>query len=235
MSEQLSDPSPAGDPQLSEQGPEASSRKEAGGVGAERSGRERSDRPRSGAQTPPAAPAPVEASLRPPFGEQPPQASPADQFEQADQYLVETDAPEARTGEPLPALAGRRRGARILVKPVAKPETLTPEQRLLLLDTWQRSGLPAGDFAALVGVSKHTLYAWKRKFEKEGPGGLVERPRGGPRGSRVHELTRRSILMLKEANPAWGCQRISDMLVRGPALPASASAVARVLHEAGYE
>jgi transposase InsO family protein len=51
----------------------------------------------------------------------------------------------------------------------------------------------------------------------------------------VPELTRRTILMLKETNPSWGCQRISDLLVRGPALPASPSAVARVLHEAGYE
>jgi transposase InsO family protein len=41
--------------------------------------------------------------------------------------------------------------------------------------------------------------------------------------------------MLKQANPEWGCQRISDMLTRGPALPASPSAVALVLHEAGYE
>src|SRR5947208_10378088 len=41
--------------------------------------------------------------------------------------------------------------------------------------------------------------------------------------------------MLKETNPSWGCQRISDMLVRVPALPASPSAVARLLHEAGYE
>jgi transposase InsO family protein len=49
------------------------------------------------------------------------------------------------------------------------------------------------------------------------------------------DLTRRTILMLKQANPNWGCQRISDMLARGPALPASASAVAQVLHEAGYE
>ena len=40
--------------------------------------------------------------------------------------------------------------------------------------------------------------------------------------------------MLKEAHPEWGCQRISDMLLRGPALPASPSAVAQVLHEAGY-
>jgi transposase InsO family protein len=122
---------------------------------------------------------------------------------------------------------------------VQKPEVptapLTAEQRLLLLDTWQRSKLPAGDFAAMVGISKHTLYDWKRKFDEEGPGGLVDRPRGGPRGSRVHEVTKRTILMLKQANPDWGCQRISDMLVRGPALPASPSAVARVLVEAGYE
>ena len=121
------------------------------------------------------------------------------------------------------------------MKPVAEPNGVTPEQRLLLLDTWKRSGLPAADFAAMVGVTRHTLYAWKRKFDEQGPGGLIDRPRGGPRGSRVHELTRRTILMLKEANPEWGCQRISDMLVRGPALPASPGAVARVLHEAGYE
>ena len=59
---------------------------------------------------------------------------------------------------------------------------------------------------------------------------------GGRRsGGRLPELTKRTILMLKQAHPEWGCQRISDMLVRGPALPASASAVARVLREAGYE
>jgi len=112
---------------------------------------------------------------------------------------------------------------------------MTPQQRLLLLDTWQRSGLPAGDFAALVGVSKHTLYAWKQKFDIQGPAGLMDQPRGAPRGSRLPDLTRRTILMLKQANPEWGCQRISDMLLRGPALPASASAVSQVLHEAGYQ
>lgn len=105
----------------------------------------------------------------------------------------------------------------------------------MLLDTWRRSGLPAADFAALVGLSKHTLYAWKKRFEQHGPAGLLDQPRGGPRGSKMPDLTRRAIVMLKEANPSWGCQRISDMLARGPALPASASAVAQVLHEAGYE
>jgi transposase InsO family protein len=121
------------------------------------------------------------------------------------------------------------------VQPQAPKVALTPQQRLLLLDTWQRSGLPAGDFAALTGMSKHTLYAWKKKFDAEGPAGLMEKPRGAPPGSRLPDLTRRTILMLKQANPEWGCQRISDMLLRGPALPASASAVAQVLHEAGYQ
>ena len=126
-----------------------------------------------------------------------------------------------------------RRGRRL-----ARPENtegLTGVQRLLLLDTWRRSGLPAGDFAPLVGVSKHTLYAWKHKFETEGPAGLEEKPRGGPSGSRLPEVTKRAILMLKQDNPEWGCERISSMLMRGPALAASPQAVARVLHEAGYE
>ena len=118
------------------------------------------------------------------------------------------------------------------------PETesgFNPQQRLLVLDAWLRSGLPASDFAPLVGVSKHTLYAWKQRFEREGPAGLMDRPRGAVSGSRLSEPTRRSILMLKESHPDWGCQKISDMLLRGPALPASPSAVARVLREAGYE
>src|SRR5260221_185795 len=142
---------------------------------------------------------------------------------------------------PPPRLSGRgkrRRGVPVTAPaalPRSLPENLTPAQRLLLLDTWQRSGLPAGDFAAMVGISKHTLYNWKRKFDTQGPGGLMDQPRGHRPGSRLPELTKRTILMLKQSNPEWGCQRISDMLVRGPALPASAGAVAKVLHEAGYQ
>jgi transposase InsO family protein len=134
----------------------------------------------------------------------------------------------------LPPLARSRQRRRSLAVPAPKVASLHPEQRLLLLDTWQRSGLPAADFAALVGISKFSLFAWKKKFEQEGPAGLMDKPKGTPPGSRLPELTKRSILMLKQANPDWGCQKISDMLVRGPALPASASAVAKVLHEAGY-
>ena len=134
----------------------------------------------------------------------------------------------------LPRLSGRGRRGRRLVKPESKSPPLTAEKRVLLLDIWQSSRLPAGDFAAMVGVSKHTLYAWKKKFDAEGPAGLMDQPRGARKGSRLPDLTKRSILMLKDANPEWGCQRISDMLMRGPGFSASPSAVAQVLHEDGY-
>ncbi len=135
---------------------------------------------------------------------------------------------------PPPVPKTRRRGT--LAPGVERPQLpITPQQKLLLLDTWQRSGLPARDFSALVNISHHTLYSWKKRFEELGPGGLVDQPRGSKQGSKLPELTKRTILMLKQAHPDWGCERISDMLVRGPALPASPNAVARVLKEAGYE
>jgi transposase InsO family protein len=142
------------------------------------------------------------------------------------------------TGEGPPSSAQPKtggRGRRLAKKSDVPAPPLTPTQRLLLLDSWRRSGLPAGDFAPLVGISKHTLYAWKKKFDTEGPAGLEEKVRGAPTGSRLPEVTRRAILMMKESNPDWGVEKISAMLLRGPALPASPQAVARVLHEAGYE
>ena len=72
--------------------------------------------------------------------------------------------------------------------PTAKPaeevgRSLRPEERVLLLDMWQRSGLTARDFGALVGVSKHTLFVWKKKFDRSGPAGLSDAPRGAPPGT----------------------------------------------------
>ena len=156
--------------------------------------------------------------------------------EVASESSVEENASPAPIEHPRLMAPRRRQGKRLAsLNERAKPTSYTGEQRLLLLDTWRRSGLPAKDFAALVSISTHTLYSWKKRFEDYGPGGLIDRPRGSKKGSRLPEVTKRTILMLKDGHPEWGCQRISDMLARGPALPASPSAVARVLHEAGYK
>lgn len=112
---------------------------------------------------------------------------------------------------------------------------IPPAQRVVLLDVWQRSGLTATDFASLAGVSAHTLWEWRRRFEKDGPAGLAERPRGSrPGGSRLPEATQRAILLMKAQHPEWGCERIRDLLMRCEGYGASPGAIARVLREAGY-
>src|SRR5262249_33828866 len=179
----------------------------------------------------PSAPSSISPSSLPPRGNE-------DLIDGSPELAVEAPEPdESATGAWVPPpLAGRpRQGGRRLVRPKESTKPPLPEQRLLLLDTWQRSKLPVGDFATLVGVSKFSLLTWKRKFDAEGPAGLLDRPKGARRGSQLPDLTKRTSLMLKQANPEGGCQRISDMLWRGPALPASAAAVAKVLHEAGYQ
>src|SRR3989449_1762237 len=140
-----------------------------------------------------------------------------------------------------PLLTGRRKGGpfgRVVEPgPQAGVEgvTVSGEQRLLILDAWARSELTAGEFGRIAGISPHTLYAWRKRFEELGPAGLDEKRRGAPKGSRVPEATRRAILMLKEGHAEWGCERIHDMLMRSEGFAASAGAVARVLREAGYE
>ena len=137
----------------------------------------------------------------------------------------------------VPRLSAGRKGKRrrLVRKEDEPPRTVPAPKRLLILDTWKRSGLPAADFAPLVGVSKHTLYKWDKSFEEFGPAGLMDRPRGSPKGSRLSEVTKRTILMLKKRRPEYGCQRISDELARGEGLGASPKAIAKLLHEAGYE
>ncbi len=124
--------------------------------------------------------------------------------------------------------------------PTAKPaeedrRSLRPEERVLLLDMWQRSGPTARDFGALVGISKHTIFNWKKRFDRMGPAGLMDAPRGASTGSRLSDPTQRAILMLKEAHPEWGCERLRDVLARGEGYSASTGAIAHLLRENGYE
>jgi hypothetical protein len=76
-------------------------------------------------------------------------------------------------------------------------KAITPAQRIVLLDVWQRSGLGAPEFSAMVGVTAHTLYEWKRRFERDGPAGLMDGKRGPRSGSRLPDATQRAILLVK--------------------------------------
>jgi transposase InsO family protein len=113
--------------------------------------------------------------------------------------------------------------------------SMSPEDRLLVLETWARSKLTAKEFSRIVNLSPQRLGAWKRRFEKFGPAGLEDAKKGAPKGSRLPEPTRRAILLMKENHPEWGVDRIHDMLLRTDGFKASAGAVTRVLKEEGYE
>ena len=125
------------------------------------------------------------------------------------------------------------RRARRLEPDTRKPH-FSAEQRLLILDSWLRSKLPAGDFAPLVGISLHTLRAWKARFAELGPAGLDDKPSGRPTGSRLSEATKRAILLMKEEHPDWGQDRIAAMLLRAQGFSAGATAIGRFLVESGY-
>jgi len=150
--------------------------------------------------------------------------------------VVLDDRPESRAvpAGPRPRRISKgRRGRQRVPAAEARRRTYTAEQRLLILDTWSRSGLPAKDFAPLVGVSNHSLYAWRKKFERQGPAGLEDKPRAAG-GSRLSDVTKRAILLMKRTHPDWGQDRIHDMLKRSAGLQASPGAIGRLLDEEGY-
>src|SRR5262249_34741265 len=79
-----------------------------------------------------------------------------------------------------------------------------PQQRVVLLDIWERSGASAEEFGALVGLTSTTLYQWRKRFLKDGPLGLMDRPRGIPKGTkRLPEATQRAIVLMKTQHPDW--------------------------------
>ena len=114
-------------------------------------------------------------------GEGPPPPPPDPAWEDAEpQYAGQDEPPtspidpepegEPRDWEPdpmPPSLTGRRRGG-ALKKPEPPKMPLSPQQKLLLLDTWKRSGLPARDFGALVNISRHTCTRGRPGLRRRG-------------------------------------------------------------------
>ena len=126
--------------------------------------------------------------------------------ETSEEILAEPeDAPDASdpvAGEEVeeapvsvPRLSAGRKGKRrrLVRKEDEPPRTVPAPKRLLILDTWKRSGLPAADFAPLVGVSKHTLYKLGQVLRGVRPGRADGpspwQPQGQPpvRGHQAHD------------------------------------------------
>jgi hypothetical protein len=95
-----------------------------------------------------------------PFEEELSEANPdTESGEASKEHPVESMVPSELI-KPKKLLNNRKRGRSLVKAEESKRRIFKPEERLLVLDTWRRSGLPAKDFGALVGVGYHTLYKW---------------------------------------------------------------------------
>ena len=119
-----------------------------------------------------------------------------------------------------------RRTARTVSPADGRVANFTGEQRLLLLDAGcgassrRRSSRPGRR-----DRRTRSTPGGGSASRSRGPAGLLGQARGSE-GSRLPEPTRRAILMLKEAHPDWGQDRIHDMLIRTEGFAASPGAIA---------
>ncbi len=96
-------------------------------------------------------------------------------------------------------------------------------------------GSPVTEVAQRYGVSRQSVYAWKKRYAERGLDGLREasrRPRSSP--SRLAADVEALICELRRRNPRWGARRISfELGRRGLAVVPSRATVHRVLSRNG--
>jgi len=107
------------------------------------------------------------------------------------------------------------------------------QERLRLVQAWRRlraRGLSTAEAARVLGVSRASLYRWRRRVEREGLRGLEERSRRPRRVRRPlwsEELVE-AVRRLREQYPRWGKETLVVLLKR-EGYPGSASTVGRIL------
>lgn len=104
------------------------------------------------------------------------------------------------------------------------------EQRLDLVLAPERYGVTVKEACQLWGVSRETFYVWRRRYEREGLGGLEDRssrPARSP-GRMAPDLENR-IVDMRRAHPRWGARRIGAELRRQGRQSPARSSIERVL------
>ena len=109
------------------------------------------------------------------------------------------------------------------------------EAKLLAVLTAGVSSVRVTDVCAELGLSRQTFYKYRRRFETEGPGGLVERsrrPRSSPR-LMAPEVEDEIVRLRKELPLENGAQTIAYHLARSGWPVPSVSAIHRALVRRG--
>jgi transposase InsO family protein len=85
------------------------------------------------------------------------------------------------------------------------------------------------------GVSRSSIYNWRRRLAKGGPDALIDKRsqnRGG--GRKVPDWKRTKVLAIKESDPGFGPSQIRNQL-RREGITISILSIRKILKEAGYD
>lgn len=142
------------------------------------------------------------------------------------------EANKGRKGEALSSLSssGRKRPRPVKSIPgrTSRPHAYRAELRRRAVQLFVEEQLPAELVAKELGVSDKSVYAWARRYRKDGEAGLQGRV-PGPKGSRLPEAVKKKITELKQESPHWGVKRLAQTLKRLFCMKASPKAVRRHL------
>ena len=117
-----------------------------------------------------------------------------------------------------------------------RPQRYTPEQKRAALEAFERSGRTQAEFAALWGISAHTLAAWSKRYAQQGAKGLEPCLQGGPgRPRAIPEGVRAEIAETKRRYPSFGLRKVRDWLARFRGIEVSAGTVKSALRERGIQ
>lgn len=142
-------------------------------------------------------------------------------------YMEEKTEQKQEKERTEPPMGGSREKKRTCAHPHYRPEFRLKAVKLYLKGRHSLSVL-----CREMGMDKNSLFTWVKRYKQEGVAGLQDRPNLGPRTKKLPAAITEKILNLKQENPAFGVQRISQLLRRWFFLPASPGTVRQRLQEA---
>lgn len=83
------------------------------------------------------------------------------------------------------------------------------DQKIELIRYWKNSQMTITDLSSIFGVSRKTAYKWINRYEKEGPLGLIARPRNPlQHPNATNNETVEKIMSAKNQHKRWGPKKI---------------------------
>ena len=91
-------------------------------------------------------------------------------------------------------------------------ETCPMDERIEFIAGYLRGAVPVTELCAEAGISGKTGYKWIRRYEQEGPRGLLEKSRA--RHTQAHRTTKDQVerILKVRRQYRWGARKLKDRL-----------------------